>query len=122
MKTLKILFFLFLVLLFLPAWLPDVQAETPSPVVSTPGPISIFPPTAALEAQKALAQNLGIEVERTTITMIANSQWPDSCLGLAYPNEICAQGVVVGYRVVMRANGHVYEYHTDASGKMLRAV
>jgi hypothetical protein len=122
MKTLKVMFFLFLVLLFIPAWLPDVQAETPSPAVPTPHGSPIFPPTAALESQKALAQMLGVGVESVTITMIANSQWPDSCLGLASPNEMCAQGAINGYRVVMRANGRVYEYHTDASGSMLRIV
>lgn len=120
MKTLKILFFFFLVLLFLPAFLPDVQAETPSPVHPAPQDAPIFPPSAAFQAQKALAQTLGIGVERTTITLIATAQWPDACLGLASPNEMCAQGVVNGYRVVLRANGQLFEYHTDASGKVLR--
>ena len=122
MKMLKIMFFLFLVILFLPAWLPDVQAETPAPVYPTPRTAPIFPPTAAFEAQKALAQSLGVGVERTTITMIANAQWPDGCLGLASPNEMCSQGVVNGYRVVLRADGRLYEYHTDAAGLVLRAA
>jgi hypothetical protein len=122
MKTLKILFFLFLVLLFLPAWLPDVQAETPPPVYPTPQNAPIFPPTAAWEAQKALSKSLGIGVERTTITMIANARWSDGCLGLASANELCSQNVVTGYRVVLRANGRLYEYHTDSTGSLLRAA
>ncbi|HMN62019.1 MAG TPA: hypothetical protein PJ988_16740, partial [Anaerolinea sp.] len=88
----------------------------------TPRAAPIFPPTAAFEAQKALSQSLGVGVERTTITMIANAQWPDGCLGLASLNEMCSQGVINGYRVVLRANGRLYEYHTDAAGKVLRAA
>jgi hypothetical protein len=122
METLKILFLMLILLLFLPACLPNVQAETPSPVFPTPQAAPSFPPAAAFEAQKALTSSLGIRMEQATITMIANAQWPDGCLGLASPNETCPQGVVRGYRVVLRANGEVFEYHTDSTGLILRRV
>ena len=122
MKTLKILFFILIILLFLPAYLPNIQAESPTPVYPIPHDAPVFPPAAAYEAQKALASSLGIGIERVTITMIASAQWPDGCLGLALPNEICSQGVIHGYRVVFRVNGQLFEYHTDSTGSLLRSV
>lgn len=46
--------------------------------------------------------------------------WPDGCLGLAKPDEICTQALVEGWRVVMSDGEKSWTYRTDATGRTLR--
>ena len=41
-------------------------------------------------------------------------------LGLAAPDEICAQVITPGWRVVLMVEGRQYVYRTDASGEVIR--
>jgi hypothetical protein len=41
-------------------------------------------------------------------------------LGLAAPDEICAQAITPGWRVVLVVEGQQYVYRTDASGEVVR--
>lgn len=46
--------------------------------------------------------------------------WPDGCLGLAKPDEICTQALVEGWRIVMSDKEKSWTYRTDATGRSLR--
>lgn len=48
--------------------------------------------------------------------------WPDACLGIANTDELCAQVVTPGYRVVLHTLDRHYEFHTDRSGKNIKMV
>lgn len=77
-------------------------------------------PDAVLAALKDLAATAGVDEKSIVITSFSLEDWPDSCLGAAAPDEMCSQVITRGYKVVMQANGKVYIYHTDATGKNLR--
>ena len=77
-------------------------------------------PAAVSVAQKALAQQLGIPLDQTQIKAIEPVDFPDSCLGVAKPGEVCVQGITSGLRVQLLAQGMLYEFHTDVAGYDLR--
>ncbi len=78
-------------------------------------------PEAALKAQGALASKLGISADRITIVSAEPVNWPDSCLGVSKPGIMCAMLITPGYRVILRANGTDYEYHTDMRDSVVLA-
>ncbi len=46
--------------------------------------------------------------------------WPDGCLGVQTPGVMCTMVITPGYRVILEADGKQYEYHTNASGDVVR--
>lgn len=51
-----------------------------------------------------------------TLVSVERTEWPDSCLGAARPDEVCAQVITPGYRIVVRRDGKQLEYHTELNG------
>lgn len=48
--------------------------------------------------------------------------WPDACLGAARPDEVCAQVVTSGYRIVVEtADGEQIVFHAARTGAIRRA-
>jgi hypothetical protein len=47
-------------------------------------------------------------------------EWPDSCLGMAGPDEMCLQAITPGWLVLLSVNGQTYEAHTDRTGDSVR--
>ena len=79
-----------------------------------------LPPVAALEAQKALAARLNIDVEAVTIVAFEPAEWPDGCLGLAEAGEMCTMALVSGWRVELIAEGETYIARTNENGTHVR--
>lgn len=67
-----------------------------------------------------LTKSLGVNPADVQILSAEPADWPDACLGLAAPGEVCAQVVTPGYQVTLEVNGKQYEFHTDASGTQVR--
>ncbi|MBC7316933.1 MAG: hypothetical protein H5T70_10980, partial [Chloroflexi bacterium] len=67
-----------------------------------------------------LAGRLGLASDAIQLVSVEPATWPDACLGLAQPGEMCAQVLVEGYRVLFQAGGAVYEYRTG--GGVVRAT
>jgi len=67
-------------------------------------------PPAAYAAQNFLGRQLGMPPEQIQIAHVENVDFPDSCLGAPKPNEVCAQVVTSGLRVMLAAQGMVYEF------------
>ncbi len=112
---------------------PQVDRKTPIPRGSYATPPAGEPlleptpqlgeiPPAALSAQSALAELLGLDSAAVTVLAVQPGQWSDSCLGLGGPAEICAQQVVEGYQVELQAAGALFTYRTDLDGANLRMV
>lgn len=95
---------------------------TPLPLTAIPLPTAKDIPSAALAAQAALAQKLGLSTESVTIQNVEPALWSDSCLGLGAADEMCAQVLTSGYWVTLQAEGQTYEYRTDLEGTVVRAV
>ncbi len=95
------------------------EPPTTTPEIFNPLPADV----RAFEAARAdLAQSLGIDPLSVSLVEASPVDWPDSCLGLAGPNEICAQVVTPGFRVRLLANGVEYEYRTNQDATSIRRV
>jgi hypothetical protein len=63
-----------------------------------------------------LAARLGTRA--IEIVSVQPVDWPNACLGLARPDEACAQVITPGLRVILSAASRQYEYHTDLSTRV----
>jgi len=131
---------LLLLMILLSACGPLVPPQTPLPVATTAGPLatvtllaaspeaSLTPgsaeayPPAVSAALQQLASRLDLPLKKIQVSSIVPQDWPDACLGTASADDICAQVITPGYKIVFTAAGQQYEYHTDAQGKNLRPV
>ncbi|MCX7753878.1 MAG: hypothetical protein N2117_01350 [Anaerolineales bacterium] len=99
------------------------QAVRPTPASTaepTPSAAPIELSAAADAARRALAELLGVKPEQIEIRALEAVEWPDGCLGLAAPEEICTLAIVPGYRITLALEGVEYVYRTDARGLNLR--
>jgi hypothetical protein len=77
-------------------------------------------PVTGTEAQRFLAEQLGIDISRVQILSFQAVQWPDACLGLAAEDELCAQVMTPGYQLMFQVDERQYEVRTDTSGSVIR--
>ena len=98
---------------------PTLQ-PTPSPadVIETPTIPTPQPEAPCLSrgsikerAREALGNWLGISSEEIEVVEVEEVEWPDTSLGCPQLAMAYAQVIVPGWRVVMRVNDDVYEYH-----------
>ncbi|NCQ89532.1 MAG: hypothetical protein GPI94_01340 [Microcystis aeruginosa LG13-03] len=86
------------------------------PSLASPGP-----PNSVIEAARQdLSQKTKISVNRLQIQAAQRQTWPDGCLGLAKPGELCTQALVPGWRIVLTDNQKTWVYRTNSSGANLR--
>jgi hypothetical protein len=83
-------------------------------------PVGGFQPAFAEKIRQDLAARLGIALELVQITSIEPMEWPDGCLGLSKPDEMCTMAIVPGYRLTLSAGGTTYAFRTDQSGSQVR--
>jgi hypothetical protein len=86
--------------------------QSANPDIPLPGP--------AARAREQLAVDLGLGPELVAVLNYEQVDWPDSCLGLAGPDEMCMQVITPGWLVLLAANGQTYEAHTDNTGDVVR--
>ena len=98
--------------------------ETPAAMTATPGQQAVIDPAVQKRvvgaAQSLLAKKLNVQASEISLVSIAPVSWPDSCLGLPGPDEMCAQMVTDGFKVVLAVNGQNYTFHTDQTGRTIR--
>ena len=81
----------------------------------------LWEPLALVEARRQLAERLGVALERVEVRAVGEAEWPDSCLGLPEPGEVCAQVITPGFRIELSAGGEEYEYRSDRGGHVRAA-
>jgi hypothetical protein len=79
-------------------------------------------PEAVSKARDFLAAELNIPADETKVVTVEAVEWSDRCLGVVIIGMMCAQGITPGYRVVLQAQGQLYELHTDESGEAIQQV
>lgn len=101
----------------------NVPVDGSAPAPATPAgaiPAAELTSPAVLAAQAALAEQLQVSVDQVQVQNVEPTTWPDGCLGLAQPQEMCAQQLTPGYRITLEANGVTYTVRTDESGTDVR--
>ncbi|MGL5033390.1 MAG: hypothetical protein ACRC6M_06265 [Microcystaceae cyanobacterium] len=78
-------------------------------------------PNAIADAvKKDLAQRTKLAVKQIQVTSALQKTWPDGCLGLAKPEQMCSQAMVSGWQVTLTNGKKYWTYRTDNSGKNIR--
>jgi hypothetical protein len=95
--------------------------EEPLEIEAQPAP-SATPQDVSEHIRIALAQKLGLNPDDVQIHSIDQSDWPDSCLGVTAPGEVCSQVTTPGYGGIAIAEGIPYEFHSDTSGDQVRFI
>jgi hypothetical protein len=90
------------------------------PITEPARALPVDPPYAAAAAEQQLGQELDLPVDEIDLVSFERVEWPDACLGLAEPGELCAEVLTPGWRVTLNAQGQQYEFHTDMNGDKLR--
>ncbi|MBI5284919.1 MAG: hypothetical protein HY874_07465 [Chloroflexi bacterium] len=65
---------------------------------------------------KVVLDTLAAAGAGASLATVEQVDWPDACLGVAEPNQVCAQVITPGYRVVVERSGGRIEYHTSRVG------
>lgn len=127
LKNYAILFrFSLLLGLFLPTACGQImpplsQEATTSPTEGTTAPMTPSLPTPAdtslqnlIESIKTdLASRQAVSVDEITVRETTQVEWSDSSLDCPQPGMDYLQVITPGYRIVLEANGQLYEYHTN---------
>ncbi len=92
---------------------PGRNGEPPVP----PGAERIV---AAVRADAA--RRSGQDPASVRLVSIETVEWPDTSLGCPEPGKFYAQVITPGYRIVVRAAGTDYDYHTDRAGNFVLCV
>lgn len=67
-----------------------------------------------------IAEQLQVLPDDIKLLEIAPVEWPDGCLGLAFPDEMCIQVITPGYRLMIEVYGQTHEVRTDQNGNTVR--
>jgi hypothetical protein len=79
-----------------------------------------LPPEVAIEIQNQLSKTLGVATDQIQIETVEQSDWSNSCLGLAEPDEVCAEVITPGWLVVFNIGGTEYRYRVNETGTNIR--
>lgn len=99
-------------------------ACTPAPSVNplpveSATPVEI--PAAPIDAITAyLSTQTQIPIADLRVDRVEAVNWPDSCLGLAQPTELCAQAITPGFQVELSARNQRFVVRSDRTGRLIR--
>ena len=82
--------------------------------------VNRLPHAVAEATRQDLSRQVGIPVEKLRITESSRKTWPDGCLGLSKPDELCTQALVEGWHITLSDNSQTWVYRTDNKGRVLR--
>lgn len=99
---------------------PDLGMQPIGSRKTALGGVELPPAITAAVIQKLQALTK-LTPDQFQITEIEAQTWPDTCLGLAEPEEFCGQMLVEGWKVVVTdQTGKTWVCHTDATGEVVR--
>lgn len=99
------------------------KSDTPyQPKDNTETKEDIAPEGATLEERiiSIVLKRGGLEKDEIEILSKEKVDWPNSCLGAEVDDELCAQVITPGYRVMVRTPYENLIFHTDNDGGEIR--
>ena len=90
----------------------DLTAKPPSS--------SQLPPALANKLRQDLSKRLSISPGKLRVLEASRQSWPNGCLGLEKPGEMCTFMIVEGWRVVLSDGNRRWVYRTDLRGLNFR--
>lgn len=90
------------------------------PSTPTPTPIPTMSPEAEISVKVALAAEFHSQPSDFTILSSQRQDWPDACLGVGQPGEVCAAGVVSGWLLLIDFDGTTYKVRANDDASIVR--
>jgi Tol biopolymer transport system component len=101
-----------------------VEPTTTATATPTASPTPTATPTpnpAAINAAvQATADLLSVPPGSVTVLSVEPQDWPDTCLGLGQPGDVCGLVITPGYRITVTAVGYTIAWRTDLNGSEVR--
>ena len=79
-----------------------------------------LPESVSQAVIQAVSNMTNIDPNKLKIINYGQQLWPDGCLGLPNPGEVCTQALVEGWRVVVGNGDKEWIYRTNTDGNHLR--
>ena len=76
----------------------------------------------AAKVISALAEQTQLPADEMKVVSVEAVDWPDACLGVDNPDEMCAAVITPGYSVVIDTPDGQYEIHTNADASSQRTA
>lgn len=101
---------------------PQTSAHSSSDIAQAPNNATTdrLPPQVANAVRQDLSRRTRIAPGKLRITQFSRESWPNGCLGLAAPDEICTLAIVPGWRVVVSDGNQTWVYRTNNNGRTVR--
>jgi len=74
----------------------------------------------AIAVRRDVSRRTGIPLSQLRVVKAERRTWPDRCLGLPRPDELCAAATTPGWRIQISDGQQVWTYHTDIRGQSFR--
>lgn len=91
---------------------PDTDA-----VVTNSGELPTSVKTSVLQD---IASNSNVPIEEMEVETAVPQSWPDGCLGLGGPDDICTFALVEGWEVTVSQGDNIWVYRTDSDGFVVK--
>ena len=98
----------------------EVPTPTATPIAAATPVLSPEVEQVVMTVRQMLMQQVQADVDSIQLVSVESVEWPDGCLGLSAPDEMCMQMIVPGYRVVLAVDGQEYVYRTDREARSIR--
>lgn len=83
-------------------------------------PANRLPRPVANAVRQDLSRKVRIPASKLRITEFNRETWPDGCLGLPRPDELCTRALVEGWRITLSNDRQTWVYRTDSEGRVIR--
>lgn len=121
MRQLILLYVTMVALLLLGCSPISLSDRTAPPSQTNSDTASVTLPDDLLQQVKAfLSQETGIAEVQIQLQAAEATEWSDACLGVAQPDQLCAQVITPGYRMALVTPQGEYVVHSDRAGSSMR--
>ena len=106
-----------------PATSPETAQASPAEETESAAAGELFidvPETVLASVIQDIASSENIPVEDLKLEDAQPQSWPDGCLGLAQPDELCTFAIVEGWEVTMSQGDNRWTYRTDSDGSLVK--
>lgn len=101
---------------------PTDPADVPVPIEAPPVGNTALPTSVKTSVLQDIASSSNVPVESIQVISHRPEAWPDGCLGLGGPDEICTFAIVDGWEVTASSGEEQWVYRTDLDGSVVRSA
>ena len=86
-------------------------------ITATPISASERSANALTLARQRIGEKHRIDPALLLVKSVQGVNWPNACLGVVEPDQMCAQVITPGFRFVLENNQRTFTVHTDLDGR-----